>query len=81
MSEPINFAGTPLGEYRHICAFFHTPDEMYRILMPFIQDGFKRGDRAFHIVDARNWDDHVNRLNKAGIEAEAGHGARTTGGL
>jgi hypothetical protein len=70
LSEPITFAGTPLGEYRHICAFFHTPDEMYRTLMPFIQDGFKRGDRAFHIVDGRNWDDHVTRLNKAGIEAE-----------
>lgn len=70
MSEPITFAGTPLGEYRHICAFFHTPDEMYRVLMPFIQEGFKRGDRGFHIVDTRNWEDHVNRLRKASIEAD-----------
>ncbi len=71
MSDPITFAGTPLGEYRHICAFFHTPDEMYRVLMPFIQEGFKRGDRGFHIVDARNWEDHVGRLREAGIEADA----------
>jgi hypothetical protein len=71
MSDPITFAGTPLGEYRHICAFFHTPDEMYRVLMPFIQEGFKRGDRGFHIVDARNWEDHVSRLREAGIEADA----------
>jgi len=70
LSKTNTFAGTPLGEYRHICAFFHTPDEMYRTLMPFIQDGFKRGDRAFHIVDGRNLDNHVTRLKKAGIEAE-----------
>jgi hypothetical protein len=44
---------------------------MYRVLMPFIQDGFKRGDRGFHIVDARSWEDHVSRLRDAGIEADA----------
>src|ERR1041385_309180 len=71
MPEAITFAGTPLGEYPPICSFFHTPDEMYRVLMPFIQDGFKRGDRGFHIVDARSWEDHVRRLREAGIEADA----------
>jgi hypothetical protein len=71
MSEATTFAGTALGQYRHICAFFHTPDEMYRVLMPFIQEGFKRGDRAFHIVDSRNWQGHIERLRKAGIAVDS----------
>jgi hypothetical protein len=24
--QPIRFAGTTLGEYRHVCVFFHSPD-------------------------------------------------------
>jgi KaiC/GvpD/RAD55 family RecA-like ATPase len=72
MSEaPITFAGNTLGRYRHICAFFHTPDEMYRVLMPFIKEGIERGDRAFHIVNPRNRDNHVSRLRQAGIDADS----------
>ena len=31
--QPIRFAGSELGEYRHICAFFHTQDEEYRVFV------------------------------------------------
>ena len=46
--QPIRFAGSALGEYRHVCAFFHTQDEKYRMLLPFIKEGFDRGEKAFH---------------------------------
>jgi hypothetical protein len=52
-SEPIPFAGSQLGATRHVCAFFRNADEEYRVLLPFIQDGFESGDRAFHIVDPK----------------------------
>jgi hypothetical protein len=32
---PIRFAGSELGEKRHICAFFNSPEEEYRVLLPF----------------------------------------------
>ena len=71
MSEPITFAGTPLGEYRHICAFFHTPDEMYRVLMPFIQEGLSGETVPFtsstNVIGKTTWTD----LCKAGIETDA----------
>ena len=47
----IRFAGSVLGAQRHVCAFFHSPDEEYRVLLPFIKEGFERGEKAFHIVD------------------------------
>ncbi len=45
---PIGIAGSVLGAQRHVCAFFHSPDEEYRTLLPFIQEGFTRGEKAFH---------------------------------
>jgi len=69
--QSIHFANATLGNERHICAFFNSSDEEYRILLPFIREGFERGEKAFHIVDPRLMDDHVHRLRDAGIDTEA----------
>ena len=69
--QPIRFAGAVLGEKRHICAFFHTPEEEYRVLLPFIKEGFERGEKAFHIVDPKLREEHLRRLESAGIKAAA----------
>jgi len=67
--RPIRFAGSVLGAQRHICAFFHSPDEEYRVLLPFIKDGFERGEKAFHIVDPKLREAHLWRLESTGIDA------------
>ena len=66
--QAIRFAGSVLGAQRHVCAFFHSPDEEYRVLLPFIKEGFERGEKAFHIVDPELRDQHVQRLESAGID-------------
>lgn len=68
--QPIHFANATLGTERHICAFFNSSDEEYRVLLPFIQEGFERGEKAFHIVDPRLMDDHLHRMRDAGIDCE-----------
>jgi MEDS: MEthanogen/methylotroph, DcmR Sensory domain len=68
---PIRFAGSELGAQRHICAFFHSPDEEYRVLLPFIKEGIERGEKAFHIVGPELRDEHVRRLQSAGIDVAA----------
>ena len=70
-SRPIRFAGSVLGAKRHICAFFHSPDEEYRVLLPFIKDGFARGEKAFHIVDPKLREAHRRRLESADIDVAA----------
>jgi hypothetical protein len=70
-APPIHFAGTQFGEQRHVCAFFHNPDEKYRVLLPFIKDGFNCGDRAFHVVDPDRRDEHLQRLEAVGIDTAA----------
>ena len=70
-SQPIRFAGSVLGAQRHVCAFFHSPDEEYRVLLPFIKEGFESGEKAFHIVDPKLRDRHLQRLASAGIDVAA----------
>jgi MEDS: MEthanogen/methylotroph, DcmR Sensory domain len=74
MSHPkqVRLAGSVLDRSRHVCAFFHHKEEEYRVLLPFIKEGFDQGDRAFHMVDPRHRAEHLQRLQEAGIDvAEA----------
>lgn len=68
--RPVHLAGSVLDRARHVCAFFHSRDEEYRVLLPFIKEGFEHGDRGFHIVDPDHRADHLERLREAGIETE-----------
>ncbi len=69
--QPIHFANATLGVQRHICAFFNSPDEEYRVLLPFIREGIERSEKAFHIVDPSLMDDHLGRLHEGGIDTKA----------
>lgn len=68
-AAPVACAGSHLLGSRHVCAFFHDPDEEYRVLLPFIREGFASGDRAFHVVDPNLREEHLRRLRAAGIDA------------
>lgn len=70
-TPPIHLAGSQLGEYRHACAFFHDADEEYRVLLPFIKDGFECRHKAVHVVSADRRGDHLSRLAAAGIDTTA----------
>src|SRR3989442_15678533 len=67
----VRLAGSPLQSYRHVCAFFRTPDEFYTVLLPFIKEGFDRNERALHIVDPKLRQEHVRRLEGVGIDTAA----------
>jgi len=52
----------------HICTFFRTAAERYRVLMPFIREGMEQGDRAFHIINPSLRSEHAQRIAEAGID-------------
>ena len=66
--QPIRIEGTVLCAQRHICAFFNRHDDQYRVLLPFIKDGFECGEKAVHIIDPGRRNQHVQRLSVAGID-------------
>ena len=68
---PISLAGSQLDGVRHVCAFFNSDDEKYRVLLPFVKDGFECGDKAVHIVNSAQHHDHLQRLATVGIDAVA----------
>jgi hypothetical protein len=68
---PISLAGSQLGDTRHVCAFFNNDEEEYRVLLPFIKDGLKSGDKAVHVLNPRQQEDHLQRLVAAGIDPAA----------
>jgi hypothetical protein len=67
----ISLAGSPLGDIRHVCAFFGSDDEEYRVLLPFVKDGFDCGHKAIHVVNPAQRADHLHRLATAGIDTAA----------
>src|SRR6267378_2511661 len=71
LAAPIPFAGSQLSEARHVCAFFNSGDEEYRVLLPFIKDGFECGDKAVHMVNPDRRRDHLQRLAAVGIDTTA----------
>jgi hypothetical protein len=67
----IHVGGRPLGEVRHICAFFHSKEEEYCALLDFIKEGMEQEEKAFHIVDAKHRENHRARLGSEGIDVPA----------
>lgn len=52
----------------HICAFFNGIDEERRVLRRFIKDGFDQRDKAYHLVDPEQREEHLKWLTEAGID-------------
>jgi hypothetical protein len=67
----LSLAGSTLGDTRHVCAFFNSEEEEYRVLLPFIKDGFTCGHKALHVIDPRQREAHLTRLAEAGVETTA----------
>jgi len=63
----VRCADGSLGGHRHVCAFFNDLDEEHRVLRSFFKDGFDRGEKETHIVEADKRADYLQRLAAAGI--------------
>jgi len=66
--KEVRLAGKALDRRRHVCAFFNSKDEEYRVLLPFVKEGIDHGQKAFHIVKDGHRPEHRRRLAKAGID-------------
>lgn len=72
--HPILLGGAPLGHARHICAFFNSREDEYRVLSPYIKEGLESGEKAYHVVDPARCEEHLRRLEHAGIDATVARG-------
>jgi hypothetical protein len=54
----------------HACAFFTSKREEYRVMLPFMAEGFAAGDKLVNIIDGRHRDERLAELRSAGIDVE-----------
>jgi MEDS: MEthanogen/methylotroph, DcmR Sensory domain len=69
-SKVIRLAGMELERSCHACAFFHSREEEYRVLLPFAQEGLERREKGFHIVDARHRQERLQHLAQLGMDLD-----------
>lgn len=70
LSKPMRLAGSTLDTRPHICAFFNDPDDEYRVLLPFVQDGFERGEKIVYTIDPERRAEHLGRWTAEGIDVK-----------
>ena len=70
-APPVRLGCSYLGSVRHVCAFFSSDEEAYRVLLPFVVEGFERGDKAVHVLRPGQEQDLQPRLRAAGLDPEA----------
>jgi MEDS: MEthanogen/methylotroph, DcmR Sensory domain len=67
----VTLAGSAVRHRCHACAFFHNAEEEYRLLLPFVKEGFVQGDKIFQIVDGRHRDERRRRIGGLGLDVDA----------
>jgi hypothetical protein len=67
----VRLPGTAARRFGHVCAFFHSQEEEYRVLLPLAKEGFQGGEKVFHIVDREHRPERMRRLEEVGISPAA----------
>lgn len=69
--EPVQFAGTDLDLYRHVCAFVNSREEEHRVIDPFVSDGFAMGDKVLYIINPAERAEVVHHLRHLRFDVSA----------
>jgi len=70
-ATPAHFGRATLDRHRHICAFFHTPEEEDATMIPFFREGIEANEQALCIIDPGESAEYRQRLRKGGIDVAA----------
>jgi hypothetical protein len=60
----------------HACAFFHSRDEEYELLLPFSKAGAEAGERLFQVVEKKHLEERRRRLAEVGIDVAEAESSR-----
>src|SRR5688572_11381798 len=72
----VQLAGSTVDCSSHACAFFHSSEDEYRTLLPFLKDGIEAGDKTFQIVDESRYEERRRILTDNGIDFSSSESAR-----
>jgi hypothetical protein len=66
-TSAVRLPGAAARQFGHVCGFFRSREEEYRVLLPLAKEGFERGEKVFHIVDPEHRPERMRRLEAVGI--------------
>lgn len=66
--DQVTLAGSPMAHRCHACAFFHSPEDEYRLLLPFAKEGYEQRHKIVQFVDKRKRTDLLRRFADIGID-------------
>ena len=70
-TSAVRLPGAAARRFGHVCGFFRSHEEEYRVLLPLAKEGFERGEKVFHIVDPEHRPERMRRLAEVGISPAA----------
>ena len=70
-TSTVRLSDAAARRFGHVCAFFHNPEEEYRVLLSLAKEGFDQGEKVFHIVDREHRPERLRRLEEVGISPAA----------
>jgi hypothetical protein len=74
-SRPVSIGQSEFRCPCHACAFFHSRDEEYELLLPWAKDGYEAGDQLFQVVDKEHRGEWRRRLANSGINLKKAEAA------
>jgi hypothetical protein len=72
----VQLAGSALTCSCHACAFFHSREDEYQVLLPFVKEGVESGDKIFQVVDKDHQEERRRSLADSGIDVAAAEAGR-----
>jgi hypothetical protein len=70
-NKQVTLARSAVDRRCHVCAFFHSREDEYKVMLPFLKEGLEAGEKVFQIIDQRQRDERLRRLTDAGVDAAA----------
>lgn len=55
----------------HACAIFSSSQDRHKVLLPFLAEGLRSGDRAIQLIDRHDRPERMRRMIESGIDADA----------
>ena len=70
-NKQVILARSAIDRCCHVCAFFHSRDDEYEVMLPFLKEGLDGGEKIIHIMDGRQKEERLRRLTETGVDAFA----------
>ena len=76
-NKQVTLARSAVDRRCHVCAFFHSREDEYKVMLPFLKEGLEADEKVIQIMDKRQREERLGAtLRRNAALGEHGMGAR-----